>query len=70
MREEFYDLAWSKPMTQLAKEFALSDVALHKPSATRMVGEEERREADNADAVTGGNRSVVGARRSLSTVSI
>jgi hypothetical protein len=29
-REEFYELVWSKPMTQLAKEFALSDVALHK----------------------------------------
>lgn len=29
-REEFYELVWSKPMTHLAKEFALSDVALHK----------------------------------------
>jgi len=29
-RQEFYELVWSKPMTQLAKEFALSDVALHK----------------------------------------
>lgn len=29
-RQAFYDLVWSKPMTQLAKEFALSDVALHK----------------------------------------
>lgn len=29
-REEFYDLVWSKPMTHLAREFALSDVALHK----------------------------------------
>lgn len=29
-REEFYDLVWSKPMTHLAKEFALSDGALHK----------------------------------------
>lgn len=29
-RDQFYDLVWSKPMTQLAKEFALSDVALHK----------------------------------------
>jgi len=29
-RQEFYDLVWSRPMTQLAKEFALSDVALHK----------------------------------------
>lgn len=29
-REEFYELVWSKPMTQLAKEFAISDVALHK----------------------------------------
>jgi len=29
-REELYNLVWSKPMTHLAKEFALSDVALHK----------------------------------------
>ncbi|WP_231639105.1 hypothetical protein [Sphingomonas profundi] len=29
-RQEFYDLVWSKPITHLAKEFALSDVALHK----------------------------------------
>lgn len=29
-RQEFYDLVWSKPMTHSAKEFALSDVALHK----------------------------------------
>lgn len=29
-RDEFYELVWSKPMTQLAKDFALSDVALHK----------------------------------------
>lgn len=29
-RKEFYELVWSKPMTHLAKEFALSDVALHK----------------------------------------
>jgi hypothetical protein len=29
-RHEFYDLVWSKPMTHLAKEFALSDVGLHK----------------------------------------
>lgn len=29
-RHEFFDLVWSKPMTQLAKEFGLSDVALHK----------------------------------------
>lgn len=29
-REEFYELVWSKPMIHLAKEFALSDVALHK----------------------------------------
>jgi hypothetical protein len=29
-REEFYELVWSKPMTHLAKEFMLSDVALHK----------------------------------------
>jgi len=29
-RDEFYELVWSRPMTHLAKEFALSDVALHK----------------------------------------
>lgn len=29
-RAEFHKLVWSKPMTHLAKEFGLSDVALHK----------------------------------------
>ena len=29
-REEFHELVWSTPMTTLAKEFGLSDVALHK----------------------------------------
>jgi hypothetical protein len=29
-REEFYELVWSKPLTHLAKDFRLSDVALHK----------------------------------------
>ncbi len=29
-RDQFHALVWSKPMTHLAKEFALSDVALHK----------------------------------------
>ncbi len=29
-RGEFYELVWSKPMTHLAREFAISDVALHK----------------------------------------
>ncbi|MGN6155387.1 MAG: hypothetical protein ACTHN4_06600 [Sphingomicrobium sp.] len=29
-REQFHALVWSKPMTSLAKEFFLSDVALHK----------------------------------------
>lgn len=29
-RAEFYDMVWSKPMTHLAKDFVLSDVALHK----------------------------------------
>ncbi|WP_346033057.1 hypothetical protein [Erythrobacter westpacificensis] len=29
-RSEFYDLIWSKPLTRLAKEFGVSDVALHK----------------------------------------
>lgn len=31
-RSEFHALVWSKPMTHLAKEFGLSDVALHKIS--------------------------------------
>lgn len=29
-REEFHALVWSKPITHLAREFGLSDVALHK----------------------------------------
>jgi len=29
-REQYCELVWSKPMTHLAKEFAISDVALHK----------------------------------------
>jgi hypothetical protein len=29
-RTEFYDLVWSKPLTHLAKELGVSDVALHK----------------------------------------
>lgn len=29
-RQAFHDLVWSRPITQLAREFALSDVALHK----------------------------------------
>jgi hypothetical protein len=29
-RGQFYELAWSRPMTELAGEFGLSDVALHK----------------------------------------
>ena len=29
-REKFHELVWSKPMTALAKDFYLSDVALHK----------------------------------------
>jgi hypothetical protein len=29
-RREFYNLVWSKPMTKVAEEFGLSDVALHK----------------------------------------
>lgn len=29
-RHEFYELVWSKPMTHLAKELGVSDVALHK----------------------------------------
>lgn len=35
-RQQFYELVWSKPMTHLAKEFAISDVALHR-SAKGMV---------------------------------
>lgn len=30
IREELYALVWDRPMTRLAKEFGLSDVALHK----------------------------------------
>lgn len=29
-RQEFYDLVWSKPVMHIAKDFALSDVAIHK----------------------------------------
>lgn len=29
-RKQLYDLVWTRPMTKLAKEFGLSDVALHK----------------------------------------
>lgn len=29
-REEFYTLVWTRPMTSLAAEFGISDVALHK----------------------------------------
>src|SRR5690606_5437490 len=29
-RQEFYEMVWSRLMTHLAKDFALSDVALHK----------------------------------------
>lgn len=29
-RRDFYDLVWSKPMTRLAEELGVSDVALHK----------------------------------------
>ena len=29
-RQEMYDLVWSKPMTQLAAEFEISDVGLRK----------------------------------------
>lgn len=33
-RKEFYELVWSKPLTHLAKDFSLSDVALHKIAAS------------------------------------
>ncbi|WP_292071317.1 hypothetical protein [Brevundimonas sp. UBA7534] len=29
-RQAFHDLVWTRPMVQLAKDFAISDVALHK----------------------------------------
>jgi hypothetical protein len=29
-REDLYELAWSKPLSQLAKDFGISDVALAK----------------------------------------
>lgn len=29
-RQTFYELVWSKPITHVAKDFALSDVAIHK----------------------------------------
>lgn len=29
-RQAFYELVWSKPITHVAKDFALSDVAIHK----------------------------------------
>lgn len=29
-RQEFYNLVWSKPITHVAKDFGLSDVAIHK----------------------------------------
>lgn len=29
-RQAFHELVWTRPMVQLAKEFAISDVALHK----------------------------------------
>ncbi|MGE3745272.1 MAG: hypothetical protein AB7G25_06105, partial [Sphingomonadaceae bacterium] len=29
-RKEFYDLVWSKPVIQVARDFFLSDVAIHK----------------------------------------
>src|SRR2546426_1642289 len=30
-RKDLYELAWSKPMRELAKDFGISDVALAKP---------------------------------------
>lgn len=29
-RQELYELVWARPVTQIAEEFGLSDVALHK----------------------------------------
>ena len=53
-QEQFYDLVWSKPMTHLAKEFALSDVALRKAckkhgiSIHRSAGRRRRRQASRS----------------------
>lgn len=30
IRKQLYDLVWSKPLTQLAKEYAISDTGLRK----------------------------------------
>ena len=32
-RSKLYELVWSKPVVELAKEFGISDVALAKPAA-------------------------------------
>ena len=36
-RKELYDLAWSTPMTKLAKQFGLSDVGLRKICAKHRI---------------------------------
>ncbi len=32
-RSKLYELVWSRPVTEIAKEFGMSDVALAKPAA-------------------------------------
>jgi hypothetical protein len=36
-RENLYELVWSKPMTHLARDFGVSDVALHKHCKARAI---------------------------------
>jgi len=38
-RKELYDLAWSTPMTKLAKQFGLSDVGLRKLCTKHRISE-------------------------------
>ena len=32
-RSRLYDLVWSSPVTEIAREFGMSDVAIAKPAA-------------------------------------
>jgi len=32
-RQQLYDLVWSQPVREVAKDFGMSDVALAKPAA-------------------------------------
>lgn len=36
-RDELYKLVWTKPVTQLAEEFGVSDVAIHKACRKRRI---------------------------------